>query len=402
MRTVDEHLAEILGSVTALPRLDLALLEAQGAVLAEPVTAPVPLPPFDNSAMDGYAVVAADIAAATGADPVALPVVGDIVAGDSGVAAIRPGLTARIMTGAPLPAGADAVVPVEWTDGGNATVRISRSAPSGNYIRRAGEDVVAGQVVADAGIRLTAPQIGMIAAVGRARVTVRPKPRIVVVATGDELREPGSGSLAPGQIWESNSFMLTAAVVEAGGVGYRQATVEDEPAKVLEMLHDQLVRADAVVTTGGVSMGTRDVVKEVLAGTGTVGFHKVRMRPGKPQGFGLLEGTPVFTLPGNPVSAYVSFQVFVRPALLAMQGLPPEPLPTVRAVLAEDVASPAGLRHFVRGRLTYEQGYIVTAAETQGSHQLASLSSANALIVLPEDAEVVPAGSHVEVMRLPS
>lgn len=163
----------------------------------------------------------------------------------------------------------------------------------------------------------------MIAAVGRARVTVRPKPRIVVVATGDELREPGSGSLAPGQIWESNSFMLTAAVVEAGGVGYRQATVEDEPAKVLEMLHDQLVRADAVVTTGGVSMGTRDVVKEVLAGTGTVGFHKVRMRPGKPQGFGLLEGTPVFTLPGNPVSAYVSFQVFVRPALLAMQGLPP-------------------------------------------------------------------------------
>ncbi|MEO3826654.1 gephyrin-like molybdotransferase Glp [Actinomadura sp. B10D3] len=402
MRTVDEHLAEILGSVTALPPLDLALLEAQGTVLAEPVTAPVPLPPFDNSAMDGYAVVAADIAAAAEAEPVALPVVGDIVAGDTGVAAIRPGLTARIMTGAPLPAGADAVVPVEWTDGGNATVRISRAAPSGNYIRRAGEDVVAGQVVADAGTRLSAPQIGMIAAVGRARVTVRPKPRVVVVATGDELREPGGGSLAPGQIWESNSFMLTAAVVEAGGVGYRQATVVDEPAKVLEMLHDQLVRADAVVTTGGVSMGTRDVVKEVLAGTGTVDFHKVRMRPGKPQGFGLLEGTPVFTLPGNPVSAYVSFQVFVRPALLAMQGLPPEPLPTVGAVLTEDVASPAGLRHFVRGRLAYGEGYAVTPAETQGSHQLASLSSANALIVLPEDAEAVPAGSHVEVMRLPS
>jgi molybdopterin molybdotransferase len=401
MRTVDEHLTEILGSVTALPPLDLALLEALGTVLAEPVSAPVPLPPFDNSAMDGYAVVAADIAVATEADPVTLPVVGDIVAGDSGVAAIRPGLTARIMTGAPLPAGADAVVPVEWTDGGNATVRISRAAPPGNYIRRAGEDVVAGQVVADAGTRLTAPQIGMIAAVGRSRVTVRPKPRIVVVATGDELREPGT-SLAHGQIWESNSFMLTAAVVEAGGVGYRQATVEDEPTKVLEMLHDQLVRADAVVTTGGVSMGTRDVVKEVLAGTGTVDFHKVRMRPGKPQGFGLLEATPIFTLPGNPVSAYVSFQVFVRPALLAMQGLPPEPLPTVSAVLAEDVRSPAGLRHFLRGRLSFDQGYTVTAADVQGSHQLASLSSANALIVLPEDAEVVPAGSQVEVMRLPS
>ncbi|MES9537361.1 MULTISPECIES: gephyrin-like molybdotransferase Glp [unclassified Actinomadura] len=402
MRTVDEHLTEILGSVSALPPLDLALLEAQGTVLAEPVTAPVPLPPFDNSAMDGYAVVAADIAAATEAEPVVLPVVGDIVAGDSGVAAIRPGLTARIMTGAPLPAGADAVIPVEWTDGGNATVRISRAAPPGNYIRRAGEDVLAGQVVAEAGTRLSAPQIGMLAAVGRSRVTVRPKPRIVVVSTGDELREPGT-SLAPGQIWESNSFMLTAAVVEAGGVGFRQTTVQDEPAKVLEMLHDQLVRADAIVTTGGVSMGTKDVVKEVLTGTGTVGFHKVRMRPGKPQGFGLLEGTPVFTLPGNPVSAYVSFQVFVRPALRAMQGLPPEPLPTVSAVLAEDVKSPAGLRHFLRGRLSSTRGFhTVTAADVQGSHQLGSLSSANALIEIPEDVEALPAGSHVEVMRLPS
>ncbi|MFB4311249.1 gephyrin-like molybdotransferase Glp [Actinomadura sp. GTD37] len=401
MRTVDEHLTEILGSVRVLPPLDLALLEAQGTVLAEPVSAPVPLPPFDNSAMDGYAVVAADIAAATDAAPVALPVVGDIVAGDSGVSAIRPGLTARIMTGAPLPAGADAVIPVEWTDGGNANVQIFRAAPPGNYIRRAGEDVLAGQVVADAGVRLTAPQLGMIAAVGRPRVTVRPKPRVVVVSTGDELREPGS-TLAPGQIWESNSFMLTAAVVEAGGVGFRQPTVEDEPGKVLEMLHDQLVRADAIVTTGGVSMGTRDVVKEVLTGTGTVNFHKVRMRPGKPQGFGLLEGTPVFTLPGNPVSAYVSFQVFVRPALLAMQGLPPEALPTVSAVLAEDVKSPAGLRHYLRGRLSFDRGYSVTAADVQGSHQLGSLSAANALIELPEDAEAMPAGSHVNVLRLPS
>ena len=401
-RTVGEHLAEILGSVAVLPPLDLALLEAQGTVLAEPVTAPVPLPPFDNSAMDGYAVVAADIAAATEADPVALPVIGDIAAGDTGVSAIRPGLTARIMTGAPMPAGADAVVPVEWTDGGNATVRISRAAPSGNYIRRAGEDVTEGQVVVAAGARLSAPQLGMIAAVGRARVRVRPKPRVVVVSPGDELREPGE-TLSPGQIWESNAYMLTAAVVEAGGVGYRQATVEDEPGKVLEMLEDQLVRADAIVTTGGVSMGTRDVVKEVLARTGTVGFHKVRMRPGKPQGFGLLDGTPVFTLPGNPVSAYVSFQVFVRPALRAMQGLPPEGLPTVSAVLADDVRSPAGLRHFLRGDLSFDQGtYTVAPAGPQGSHQLGSLATANAFIELPEDVETLPAGSRVDVMRLPS
>ncbi|TDE32760.1 gephyrin-like molybdotransferase Glp [Actinomadura sp. 6K520] len=401
MRSVDEHLTEILGSVAVLPPLDMALLEAQGTVLAEPVSAQVPLPPFDNSAMDGYAVVAADIAAASETAPVTLPVVGDIVAGDTGVSAIRPGLTARIMTGAPLPAGADAVIPVEWTDGGNATVRVSRSAPAGNYIRRAGEDVRAGQVVVAAGTRLGAPQIGMIAAVGRARVTVRPRPRVVVVATGDELREPGS-PLGHGQIWESNGYMLTAAVVEAGGVGFRQATVVDEPGKVLEMLEDQLARADAIVTTGGVSMGTKDVVKEVLAGTGTVNFHKVRMRPGKPQGFGLLEGTPVFTLPGNPVSAYVSFQVFVRPALRAMQGLVPDPLPMVSAVLAEEITSPAGLRHFLRGKLSFDRGtYTVTAAEVQGSHQLGSLATANSLIQVPEDIETLPAGSHVDVMRLP-
>ncbi|MFC9977009.1 gephyrin-like molybdotransferase Glp [Spirillospora sp. NPDC127200] len=402
MRTVDEHLAEILAAVPLLPPLDLALLEAEGAVLAEPVAAPVPLPPFDNSAMDGYAVVAADVAGASEGSPVELPVIGDIAAGDSGVSAIRPGLTARIMTGAPVPAGADAVIPVEWTDGGTAAVRIVRPAPPGNYIRRAGEDVLAGQVVAEPGTRLGAAQIGMLAAVGRPRVSVRPKPRVVVLSTGNELREPGT-RLAPGQIWDSNSFMLTAAVIEAGGVGYRQSTVGDDPGKVLETLEDQLMRADAIVTSGGVSMGARDVVKEVLTGAGTVEFHKVRMRPGKPQGFGLLQGTPIFTLPGNPVSAYVSFQVFVRPALRAMQGLPPEPLPTVSAVLAEDVKSPAGLRHYLRGRLSFNRGhYAVAPAEGQGSHQLGSLSAANALIELPEDAEALPAGTHVEVLRMPS
>ncbi|MFC6884550.1 MULTISPECIES: gephyrin-like molybdotransferase Glp [Actinomadura] len=402
MRTVDEHLAEILDGVPLLAPLELALLEAEGGVLAEDVTAPVPLPPFDNSAMDGYAVVAADIAAASEAEPAVLPVIGDIVAGDPAVSAIRPGLTARIMTGAPLPAGADAVIPVEWTDGGDATVRVSRAAPPGNYIRRAGEDVLAGQTVAATGTRLGAAQLGMVAAVGRARVLVRPKPRVVVLSTGTELREPGT-PLAPGEIWDSNSFMLTAAAAEAGGVGYRQATVGDEPGTVLRTLEDQLGRADAIVTSGGVSMGTRDVVKEVLTGHGTVAFHKVRMRPGKPQGFGLLQGTPVFTLPGNPVSAYVSFQVFVRPALRAMQGLPPEPLPTVSAVLAEDVKSPAGIRHYLRGRLSFARGhYGVAPAEGQGSHQLAALSAANALIVLPEDAEALPAGTHVDVMRLPS
>jgi molybdenum cofactor synthesis domain-containing protein len=406
MKSVEEHLAGILSAVPLLAPLDIALLDAEGAALAEPVTAPVPLPPFDNSAMDGYAVCASDVAAASPQAPVSLPVIGDVAAGDQTVSAIEPGLCARIMTGAPMPAGADAVVPVEWTDGGTVNVNITRPAPPGHYIRRAGEDVRAGQVVMEPGVRLGAAQLGMLAAVGRGRVPVRPRPRVVVMSTGSELREPGS-PIAPGQIWDSNSFMLAVAVREAGGIGYRQATVADEPEKVLETIKDQLIRADAIITTGGVSMGAKDVVKEVLSGLGTMEFAKVAMRPGKPQGFGLIDGTtPIFTLPGNPVSAYVSFQVFVRPALHAMQGLPPESLATVTAVLTQEITSPRGVRHYLRTRLKRSPGdeehrYAATPAEGQGSHQLGALSSADGLIVVPEDVDVLPAGARVDVMRLP-
>jgi molybdenum cofactor synthesis domain-containing protein len=398
--SVDEHLAGILGAVSPVSTLALPLLEARGTVLAEEVTAPVSLPPFDNSAMDGYAVIAADVAGASAESPLMLPVIGDIAAGDVGVQAIGTGMCARIMTGAPMPAGADAVIPVEWTDGGTASVRITQPAPPGHYIRRSGEDVIAGQTVLPSGILLRATQVGMLAAVGRARVTVRPRPRVVVLSTGSELREPGS-SLAHGEIWDSNSFMLAAAVAEAGGVGYRETIVADEPDKVIEVIDDQVMRADAIITSGGVSMGARDVVKEVL--TGRVTFSKVAMRPGKPQGFGMLrEQTPIFTLPGNPVSAYVSFQVFVRPALRALQGLPPEPPDLVTATLTEAVSSPAGLRHFLRATLSFAEGrYTATPAEGQGSHQLAALASANALVVVSEDVESLPAGAQVDVMELP-
>jgi molybdopterin molybdotransferase len=408
MRTVEEHLTAILSAVPQLQAIELPLLEAEGTVLAESVGAPIPLPPFDNSAMDGYAVCAADIAAASESSPVTLPVIGDVMAGDVGVSAIRNGMCTRIMTGAPMPAGADAVVPVEWTDGGTVSVRIARPASPGHYIRRAGEDVPAGQVVLRPGTRLGATQLGMLAALGRSRIFVRPKPRIVVLSTGSELREPGT-ELDHGQIWDSNSYMLTAAVAEAGGIGYRETTVMDDPDKVLETIQDQLVRADAVVTSGGVSMGARDVVKEVLSGMAGMEFCKVAMRPGKPQGFGLLGGgKPIFTLPGNPVSAYVSFQVFVRPALRAMQGLQTVESdedslpPSISAVLTEDITSPPGLRHYLRGALRFTGGfYSVTPTEGQGSHQLASLAAANCLIVMREDQEGLPAGAQVEVMRLP-
>ncbi|MCO5992872.1 molybdotransferase-like divisome protein Glp [Actinoallomurus rhizosphaericola] len=404
MKRVDEHLADILGSVRELPPLELALPESLGGVLAEPVTAPVDLPPFDNSAMDGYAVLAADVAAASETSPVSLSVVGDIAAGDQGAYDITPGRCARIMTGAPLPGGADAIVPVEWTDGGAAKVTIRRPATPGHYIRRAGEDVTAGQTVLPAGTRLGAAQVGMLAAVGRARVLVRPRPRVAVLSTGSELVEPGS-PVGPGQIWDSNSFALTAAVTEAGGVGFRVGSVGDDPREVLATIQEQLASADVIITSGGVSMGAYDVVKEVLSGLGTMRFEKVAMRPGKPQGFGLLDDrVPVFTLPGNPVSAFVSFQVFVRPALRALQGLPPAPPRTVRAPLRVPIdSSPEGLRHYLRANLGEDEGGDpwVAPAEAQGSHQVFALSSSNALIVVPEDVTSLQAGQTVDVLELP-
>jgi molybdenum cofactor synthesis domain-containing protein len=401
MKTVDEHLTDILAATHALAPLDLALLEAVNGVLAEPVTAPVSLPPFDNSAMDGYAVVAADIAGASATSPVSLSVIGDIAAGDAEAHAIRPGLCARIMTGAPVPAGADAVVPVEWTDGGTAKVAIRQPAAAGNYIRQVGEDVMAGQTVLSAGTRLGAAQIGMLAAVGRARVSVRPRPRVVVLSTGSELIEPGT-PVGPGQIWDANGFALTAAATEAGGVGFRHGVIGDDPRQVLSAIEEQLGFADLVITSGGVSMGARDVVKEVLSGLGTMRFEMVAMRPGKPQGFGLLDDrTPIFTLPGNPVSAYVSFQVFVRPALRALQGLPPSSLPTVSARLVTDVSSPSGLRHYMRGDLSYRDGVPeVRPASGQGSHQIFALASSNCLLIVPEGVTRLAAGDQVDVMPL--
>ncbi|ROO91323.1 molybdopterin molybdotransferase [Actinocorallia herbida] len=399
MRSVSDHLAAIVARLTPLPPLELPLLEAAGTVLAEEVSASVDLPPFDNSAMDGYAVCASDLATL----PVTLPVVADIPAGDLAATGIGPGSAARIMTGAPLPDGADTVVQVEWTDGGAREVRIDRGAPVGTSIRRAGDDVRRGDVVLVAGTPLGAPQIGIAASAGRARLRVRPRPRVVVMSTGDELRDPGT-PLAHGQIWDSNSFMLAAAITEAGGVAVRKSFVRDDPDTVKATLDEQLAHADVVITTGGVSMGAYDVVKEVLSRGGEVEFEKVAMRPGKPQGFGLLDGrVPIFTLPGNPVSAYVSFQVFVRPALRYLQGLAPEGLPSVTAVSETPLTGVVGLQQYLRAELTFADGrYRVRPASAQGSHQTAALASASGLIVLPADVAELPAGAEIEVLRLPS
>jgi molybdopterin molybdotransferase len=402
VKSVPDHLDQVLDGVQPLSPLDLQLLDAHGCLLAEDVVADWALPPFDNSAMDGYAVRSADVSDASDSSPVLLPVVGDIAAGSSSPHAVRPGLTARIMTGAPMPAGADAVVPVEWTDGGVARVAVTRPVTDGQYVRRRGDDVSADDVVLRSGQWLGAPQIGLLAAVGRDRVVVRPRPRVVVLSTGSELVEPGT-PIGAGLISDANSYTLTTAAREAGAVAYRVGIIPDEPRTLIDAIEDQLIRADLVVTSGGVSAGAYDVVKEVLARIGTVRFDRVAMQPGMPQGFGHIgpDRTPIFTLPGNPVSAYVSFEVFVRPAIRRMLGVEPYVRPIVRATCQEAFRSPEGKRQFARGVLeTEEQHPVVRPVGGAGSHLLGALAQANALIVVPEPVTDVPAGGTVDVMAL--
>jgi len=404
MQSVDSYLSEILAAIRPLPPRQVGLDDADGAVLTQDVAAAWPLPPFDNSAMDGYAVLAADVAGASPQRPVTLPVRAEVAAGDTGRHELAAGGCIKIMTGALLPPGADAVVPVEWTDGGAAggQVTITRPAEPGHAIRRTGGDAAVGDVLLTAGTRLGPVQLGLLAAAGHAAVTARPRPRVTLISTGNELIEPGR-PVTPGQIWESNSRMLAAAAREAGFVARRHPIVPDDKATVLASIEAALADADLLVTTGGVSMGgEHDVIKAALADLGTVGFRKVAMQPGMPQGFGTVgpAGTPIFTLPGNPVSAYVSFQLFVRPAANVFQDLFPERPDSWRVVLAGSVRSPAGRRSFLRGMLDRSAG-TVAPVSGQASHQLASLARANALIVVPESVTELPAGSEVEVLELP-
>ena len=402
MKSVDAHLADILEGVEPLSPLQLGLLETIGCVLAEDVVSPVDLPPFDNSSMDGYAVVVADVAGASTDTPVLLPVAGEIAAGSSSSQAVMSGTTTRIMTGAPVPVGAQAVIPQEWTNQGAPAVAISREPDVGANIRRRGEDVRAGDVVLTRGTTIGPTQIGLLAAVGRGRILVHPPPRVVVFSTGSELVDPGA-PLGAGQIHDSNSYLLTAAVLELGAIAYRVAALPDDPGRLLDAIEDQLGRADVIVTSGGVSVGAHDVVKEVLSRLGTVEFVTVAMQPGKPQGHGTIgpQRTPIITLPGNPVSAFVSFEVFVRPLLRRLSGATRLHRPTVEAVLTEELRSPAGRRQFMRATLVIkDRNYLVRPVGGPGSHLLGALAQANALIVVPEEVTAIPAGYAVTVMVL--
>jgi molybdopterin molybdotransferase len=424
--SVADHLEDILTTVRPLEPIELQLLDAQGCVLVEDVTVPVSLPPFDNSSMDGYAVRVADVAGASEEFPAVLTVVGDVAAGQAEQPHVGPGQAARIMTGAPLPPGAEAVVPVEWTDGGLGEgpvsgMRAHSASPEGSYgqvhvhrqaearahVRAKGSDVKAGDRALEAGTVLGPPQIGLLAAIGRGTVRVRPRPRVVVLSTGTELVQPDE-ELSTGQIYDSNSFALCAAARDAGAIAYRVGAVADDAETLRSTIEDQLVRADLLVTTGGVSVGAYDVVKEALSSVGDedeagsgIDFRTLAMQPGKPQGFGSIgpDHTPLLALPGNPVSSYVSFELFVRPAIRTLMGLRDVHRPTTRATLSADKAltSPRGRRQFLRG--TYADG-AVTPVGGAGSHLVAALAHADALIVVPEEDTSVEPGAEVEVVLL--
>lgn len=398
--SVEEHLERILAAVRPLPVSTQPLMEALGLAAAEPVTAEVSLPHFDNSAMDGYAVRLADVVSATADSPVHLPVVGSIGAGAADLRSLPEGTAAKIMTGAPVPEGADAVVPYEWTDRGAEHVRVDRAPEPRQHIRSAGEDVTTGDLVVEAGTVLGPRQLGLLASLGHGRVAVHHRPRVVILSTGSELREPGQ-PLGHDSIFDGNSFLLAAAARRAGAVVYRVGIVPDEPTAFLDALEEQLVRADVVVTSGGVSMGDFDVVKAALRPLGTVWFGPVAMQPGKPQGFGHVgaEQVPIFTLPGNPVSAYLSFELFVLPALRRMMGLAPVSRPQVTARLTHAITSPPGRRQLLRAHLDTAAG-TVSPVGGPGSHLVGGLADADAVVVVPEDVTSLEAGAQVSVLPL--
>ncbi|NYJ00824.1 molybdopterin molybdotransferase [Nocardioides thalensis] len=399
MLDVTDYQARVAALVSPTGAEDLPIAEAVDRVLAAPVEAPEPLPAFDNSAMDGYAVRAADVTGATEESPVRLPVGDDIPAG-APIGELAPGTTRRIMTGAPLPRGADAVVEVEATDGGTDEVEIRAARSAGTFVRRAAGDVAVGATVLEPGAVLGAAQVGLLAALGVTEVSVRRRPRVLVCSTGSELAEDPDP--AAGQIRDSNGALLAAAVEQAGGLAVRQLWVADDVPAFLAALDDALVDVDLVLTTGGVSAGAYEVVKDALGSRG-VEFLKVAMQPGMPQGCGHYAGpggaVPIVCLPGNPVSALTSFEVFVRPALRAAYGHPRPQRRVVRATLTDAVDKPAGKRQLRRGRLDPDAG-TATPWGPPGSGFLGWFAGADCLIDLPADVTSVPAGAEVDVWDL--
>lgn len=400
MLTVKEALDHILGSIVLLGLEKTDILSALGRVIGEDIYAPRDIPPKDNSAMDGYAVRSEDVAGAGAESPAVLTVIEDIPAGYVPRKTVGPGEAARIMTGASMPDGADAVVKVENTAFDDAGVRVYAAARHGENVRYAGEDVKTGNLVIRSGTILRPAETGMLAALGRSFVKVSRRPLVALISTGDELVDIDDAA-STGKIVNSNSYSLAAQVMECGGIPLQLGIAKDTKDDLTRKFRAAL-RADIIVSSAGVSVGDYDFVKDVMEDIGIdVELWQVAQRPGKPMTFGSREGKPVFGLPGNPVSSMVTFEQYVRPAILKMTGHENIFRRTIRATLTHDIQKKRGLRYFFRSRVRSQgDGFVVEITGEQGSGILSSMVLANGIMVIPEDADFVKAGSEVMVQIL--
>lgn len=401
MLSVEEALERVLRAFRPLEPERAPILEALGRVLAEDVHADTDIPLCANSAMDGYAVQASDTVGAGRETPVHLRLVGEVAAGYVSETEVTPGTAIRIMTGAPLPPGADAVVPVEDTRTNGEWVDVFVEVEVGRYVRQAGEDVRRGELVLRRGTRIRPQEVGMLAALGYKNVRVTRHPRVAILATGDEVVEIDT-PLAPGKVRNANSYSNAAQVLKCGGIPILLGIARDRVGELTEKIRAGLAQGvDLFLTSGGVSVGDFDIVKDVLAAEGEIHFWRVRMKPGKPLAFGRIGDVPVLGLPGNPVSVMVSFEMFVRPAILKMLGATKWERPTVEAILMDEVKHKDERRHYLRVHVEYHDGtYRAYLTGGQGSGILSSMVKANGLAIIPEEWTHAPAGVRVRVMML--
>jgi len=405
MISVEEALAKILSYVQTLDREEKPILQCLGQALDEDAYSPINVPPLDNAAMDGYAIRAEDVIGATTASPVFLNVIGEVSAGTISDKEVGAGTAIRIMTGAPLPRGADSVVKFEDTDEAlqpqrpPSKIGIMCQITKGQDVRHAGEDIARSQLVLKRGTPLRPQEIGVLASIGRAKAWVIRRPVVAILATGDELVEIDQ-PLPEGKIYNSNSFSIAAQVLRYGGIplvlGIARDRVQEIEAKIKEALS-----SDMLITSGGVSAGDYDLVKDVLAKQGEVSFRMVRMKPGKPLAFGVIGGVPHLGLPGNPVSSMITFELFGRPAILKMMGKKNLAKPSVRATMESSIQNSDGRRIFARAIVRQEgDRYFARSTGPQGSGILTSMASANGLVIVPEDVKAVAEGDTVEVLML--
>lgn len=400
--SVSEAQARILSAFHPGAPEHIALGECAGRILAEPIHAPDDLPRFDYSSMDGYAVQSADLAAAAPDTPISLRVIADIPAGSHPTIAIQAGQSARIMTGAPMPSGADAVIPIEdcHADEANQKVLCLRSVQPGDSVRPRGEDIHQGQRVLEGGQPLRPQDLGLLASLGMGQLAVVRRPRIALFSSGDELVEPGQ-PLGPAQIYNANTYLLAAVLEQAGAEVIQLGTSPDDPQAVEGLLRRAVTqKADCIVTSAGVSVGAYDYVRQVIEANGRLNFWRVNVRPGKPLAFGSFGGIPIIGLPGNPVSAFVGCLLFVLPVIYRLAGRAETQPPRLRAILEEAIGSD-GRESYLRAVARHENGTLLVALSGhQGSGNLYALTQANALLIVPNGVKSLPSGAEVEIWPL--